>query len=257
MNKKNNTVATAKDSKTTNKNNNTNNIQQNNIVVTKVPTGKFISLAEKKKRREEREKQYETLRINCLKRRAKRMNLTEDQINEKIEELLKIIREPNTYSILIMFNKNDTDLIKQTLLNNKIKYKILSEGYGWIEGDQNVLNKVRELVVPGTKIYPYVKKKSAVLPKKHESKKKPMTKAEKKKLATEAKKARKKINIQAHFDHKLHATQQKEMRKEKLLRTLKNYEKFKNVPKKLSKKKRSKIIKMANKKTSNELKNAA
>lgn len=185
MNKNENTVATTQESQTTQK-------------VYKVPTGKFVSLEEKKKRKEAREQEYQNFRINALKRRAKRMGLNEEDTNKAVETLKKQLSTPNMYNILLLFNPDNINMIKEALKNEDISYKIISGNYAYIEGDQEVLDSIRSIVPPGTKVHPYVKKKPSVLqaqdpPKKE---KKPKNRASVRAAAKAARKARKAANIE-------------------------------------------------------------
>lgn len=175
----------------------------------KTPTGKVKTLKDKDALKKQREEDYINFRVNALKRRAKRMGLTEEQTKVKVEELLKQIKEPNNYMILIMFNPDNTAMLNEMLKNEGLAYAIQGRGYMWIEGEQDVLDIVRGFDIPGAKIHPYVKKKPPIIPL-HDFEKsdgktrinangkrvsmKKRTKAEKKALAKAAKKARKDAN---------------------------------------------------------------
>lgn len=231
----NNAVATTQESKTTQE-------SLNRTKVTKLPTGKVITKEEKEKRRKQHEEQYKTFRVNALKRRAKRMGLTDEQITEKVKELEAQLTEKNVYDILILFNPNNIGLIKESLLNNNIKFKIVSGNYGWLEGDQDVLAKIRELMPSDAKIHPYVKKKPPILQITPPAlnKKKPKTKAEKKNAAATAKTARKKKNIERCASRKKRVVNLLEKKRQKA-----------------SKKKGGTIVQMVHKKPSNSLKKAS
>jgi len=181
MSRKNFTVATTEDGKTT------------LTKIDKTPTGKVKTMKKKEELQKAREEQYKNFRINALKRRAKRMGLTDEQIAVKVKELEKQMASTNDYNILIMFNPNDFNLVKQALLNDNIAWKMLVSSYGFIEGDGELLADLRKLLPPSAKIYPHVKRKPPILPSQQPSGrgKKTRTKAEKKSLAAAAKKARK------------------------------------------------------------------
>ena len=181
MSRKNFTVATTEDGKTT------------LTKIDKTPTGKVKTMKKKEELQKAREEQYKNFRINALKRRAKRMGLTDEQIAVKVKELEKQMASTNDYNILIMFNPNDFNLVKQALMNDNIAWKMLVSSYGFIEGDAELLADLRKLLPPSAKIYPHVKRKPPILPSQQPSGrgKKTRTKAEKKSLAAAAKKARK------------------------------------------------------------------
>ena len=181
MSRKNFTVATTEDGKTT------------LTKIDKTPTGKVKTMKKKEELQKAREEQYKNFRINALKRRAKRMGLNDEQIAVKVKELEKQMASTNDYNILIMFNPNDFNIVKQALMNDNIAWKMLVSSYGFIEGDDELLADLRKLLPPSAKIYPYVKRKPPILPSQQPSGrgKKTRTKAEKKSLAAAAKKARK------------------------------------------------------------------
>ena len=181
MSRKNFKVATTEDGKTT------------LTKIDKTPTGKVKTMKKKEELQKAREEQYKNFRINALKRRAKRMGLTDEQTAVKVKELEKQMAASNDYNILIMFNPNDFNLVKQALMNDDIAWKLLVTSYGFIDGDDELLADLRKLLPPSAKIYPYVKRKPPILPSQQPSGrgKKTRTKAEKKNLAAAAKKARK------------------------------------------------------------------
>ena len=181
MSRKNFTVATTEDGKTT------------LTKIDKTPTGKVKTMKNKEELQKAREEQYKNFRINALKRRAKRMGLTDEQTAVKVKELEKQMAASNDYNILIMFNPNDFNLVKQALMNDDIAWKLLVTSYGFIDGDDELLADLRKLLPPSAKIYPHVKRKPPILPSQQPSGrgKKTRTKAEKKSLAAAAKKARK------------------------------------------------------------------
>ena len=169
-----------------------------NIAKDKTPTGKVKTLKDKEALKAAREEEYVNRRVNALKRRAKRMGLSEEQTNVKIEELKAQIKAPNNYDIVIMFNPADYDMVKQALMNDDITWKLLVTTYGFLEGDAEVLASLRKILPPKSKIYPHVKRKPNVLPTQPPRARgaKKRTKAEKKNLAKAAKTARKTLNRQ-------------------------------------------------------------
>lgn len=164
-----------------------------NVKKDKTPTGKVKTLKDKKALKKEREEQYKNFRIGALKRRAKRMGLSEEQTKVKIEELIKQIDTPNQYLVLVMFDAKDKDMNTQALKNEGIVWKMQGPTHFYIEADQDTLGTIRSIMTPGSKIHPYVKKKPPILPVQEQpkSKAKPKTKAEKKAAAKAAKNARK------------------------------------------------------------------
>lgn len=168
------------------------------IEKTNVPTGKVVTLEDKKKRGEAREKQYKEFRIAALKRRAKRMKLGDEETKAAVEKLIEQLNSPNNYYILLMYSKNNSKLIEEAVHNAELKVLFKSNEHMYLEGDDGVLKKIREIVPEHTQIHPYVKKHPPILKKEEDvpkEKKKPRTKAEKKALAKAAKKARKEENI--------------------------------------------------------------
>jgi len=191
----------------------------NTVEKTNVPTGKVTTLEDKKKRREEREKKYRDFRIKALQRRAARMKIPEEKVQELVEKLREQLDAPKQYTILCLFpTKTPTkkgeasvaNLAKQAILNNKIDYKLLLDGYAYIVGDASVLAKIREIMPNGVTIHPYAKKMDAVLPAKDPPKKtkKPSSKADKKSAALNAKIRRKQHNKLA-FKHRTEHKQAK------------------------------------------------
>lgn len=167
-----------------------------NIAKDKTPTGKVKTLKDKEALKAAREEDYKNFRVNALKRRAKRMGLSDEQTKVKIEELLKQMAAPTNYDIVIMFNPEDYDMVKQALMNDDITWKFLVTTYGFLDGDAEVLASLRKILPPKCKIYPYVKRKPNVLPTQPPRARgaKKRTKAEKKALAKAAKTARKALN---------------------------------------------------------------
>jgi hypothetical protein len=195
MSKKNFKVETAANGQTT-KQDTKHAFATVNIQNDKTPTGKVKTFKDKEAMKAAREEEYKNFRVNALKRRAKRMGLSDEQTKVKVEELLKQMAAPTNYDITIMFNPADYDMVKQALMNDDITWKFLVTTYGFLEGDAEVLASLRKILPPKCKIYPYVKRKPNVLPtqppRAREAKKR--TKAEKKALAIAAKKTRKALN---------------------------------------------------------------
>lgn len=137
---------------------------------TNVPTGKVKTAEDREKRRKAREKrrkareeQYKTFRVNTLKRRAKRMGLSKEDTEAKVKELLNQLDTPNSYSVLILFNPSDKDLVKQALLKEDLAWNLISDSHLFIDADQETLATIRSIMPPSAKIHPYVKKKKPVL----------------------------------------------------------------------------------------------
>jgi hypothetical protein len=210
MSRKNFKVATTEDGKTT------------IIKIDKTPTGKVKTLKDREKIKKEREEQYQNFRIAALKRRAKRIGLSEEDIKKKVEELKNQLDTPNSYDVLLFFHPDNAGLIKEALTKEGIMWKIMGgykqcDSYAYVEADQETLGTLREILPPGTKIHPYVKKKPPIIPL-HDFEKsrgntrvnangkwvsiKKHTKAEKKELAAKAKKARKAAKMAAYKNRK-------------------------------------------------------
>ena len=167
---KNTHVETAQKGQATNK-----NIQPEKVVTalkniddirknkSKVPTGKVTILKETEARKKAREEQYRNFRINALKRRCKRMGFDDEKTAQYVETLKKQLDAPKEYSILVMFSSKDGTMMKEALANAGINYKYHGDTYYSIDGDQNILAKIREIAPPGAKIHPYAKKMESVL----------------------------------------------------------------------------------------------
>lgn len=227
------------------------------IEKTNVPTGKVITLEDKKKRKEAREEAYRSFRIAALERRAARMGLTEEEISKAKEKLIAQLNEPNNYMILLLYSGTIRDsngkmnpigpMVEQAVLNNNLKWVMKSNSHMYIEGDASVLATIREIMPMGVKIHPYVKKKPVILPKEEPPKvmKIGHSKADRKAAAAKAKLARKAKNKSSANNRKKNkgkawAKVQKQI---KLLKT--------------KKERKAKIAHMSNKKASKSLKTAA
>lgn len=195
MSKKNFKVATTENGKTPKQNTSkTDHIfATTKITKDKTPTGKVKTMKDKEALRKEHEEQYKNFRINALKRRAKRMGLSDEQTEVKIKELISQIESPNQYHVLIWYNPADFDMMKQALKNEDLVVDMMTTTYLFITADTDTLATIRSIAPPSAKIYPYVKRKPPILPSSEPSGrgKKTRTKAEKKNLAAAAKKARK------------------------------------------------------------------
>ena len=187
MSRKNFKVATAENGETT------------LVKIDKTPTGKVKTLKDKEQIRKEREEQYKNFRINALRRRAKRMKMPDEQIEEKVKELIAQMDTPNSYNVLVLFNPNDKSLVVEALKNEGLVWKMMSNSHFFIDADQETLKTLREIMPPSAKIHPYVKKKPAILPVEEPPKKvkKPKNRASIHAAAKAAKKARKAAKMAA------------------------------------------------------------
>ncbi len=232
--KDNNTVDTAQKGQTANKiqsekvQNNLKKIQEiKNAKKDKTPTGKVIVISEKESTRKAREEQYRNFRINALKRRAGRMGLSEEEIEKAVKKLIEQMDAPKEYSILIMVakatrkkDKPDITMLKEALAKEGIKYAFCGDDFVSVNGNQDILAKIREIAPPSAKIYPYAKKMESVLPKVEYKKKKPSNNSKEK--ATAVKVARKEKNIRIHRSKKTG-----KVTKKIVLKTLSNVKKQK------------------------------
>lgn len=170
---KNNIVDTAQKGQTTTKNN--------------IPADKVKTLANATERRKEREEQFRNFRINALKRRCKRYGFDDEKTAKYVEALKKQMDAPKEYSILIIYTAKDFAAMKEAISNAKLSYKMASETYLYIDGNQNVLTKLREIAPPSAKIFPRAKKMESVIPKEErEVIKKPSANTAEKKTAAKA-----------------------------------------------------------------------
>lgn len=167
----------------------------------KTPTGKVITISEKESKRKAREEQYRNFRINALKRRAERMHLSKQEIEEAVKKLKEQMDAPKEYNILIMVAKPDVAMFKEALAKEGIKYAFCGDDFVSVNGNQDILAKIREIVPASAKVYPHAKKMESVLHKKEYTKtKKPSNNSKEKALA--AKIVRKEKNIRIHFNKK-------------------------------------------------------
>lgn len=196
--KDNNTVDTAQKGQTANK------IQSEkvqNAKKDKTPTGKVTVISEKESKRKAREEQYRNFRINALKRRASRMGLSEEEIEKAVKKLIEQMDAPKEYNILIMVIKPEIKMLKEALAKEGIKYAFCGDDFVSVNGNQNVLAKIREIAPTSAKIYPHAKKMESVLPKKEYIKTKKPSNNSKEKAAA-AKVARKEKNVRIHRNKK-------------------------------------------------------
>lgn len=226
------------------------------IEKTNVPTGKVTTLEDKKKRREEREQKYTTFRINALMRRAKRMKLSEDETKKAVNALIAQMKEPATYTILLMYAGSIRDnngkmnpinkMVEEIITNNGMSWLMKSDYHMYIEGDQETLKKLREILPSGVKIHPYVKKKPTILPIEEPPKhKKPRNKVAKKEMLKKKKLDKRKQSIEDNKNRKKRAGKAfaKVQKRIKLLAA--------------EKERKAKTVQMSNKKASTSLKKAA
>lgn len=148
---KNTSVDTAQKGQATKKNN--------------IPTGKVNTLANATERRKAREEQFRNFRIGALRRRCERMGFDEAKTEEYVNKLIEQLNAPKEYDILIMFSIKEGPMMRQALDNAKIKYKFNADTYFFVQGDQNILAKIREIAPPSAKIHPYARKMESIIPK--------------------------------------------------------------------------------------------
>ena len=187
---KNTQVETAQKSQATKKNN--------------IPTGKVKTLKSAEERRKTREEQFRNFRINALKRRCARMKYTEEQTEEFVKKLIEQMDAPKEYSILIMLSVKDNPMMNEALKKANITYKYHGDTYFSIDGNQEVLAKIREIAPPSAKIYPYAKKMESVLPKQEkEVIKKPTNNTAEKKAAANPKRPMHKTVKSTRYMHRM------------------------------------------------------
>ena len=196
------------------------------------PVGKVVVSKDTEDRKKAREKQYAAFRIAALKRRCERMKLSEKETNEYVEKLKKQLKEPNEYNILVKFNEKDVSLVKEALKNKNLTCKMFTDTYLYIDGNQDTLGVLREIMPSDAKIYPYAKKKDSVLPASNKKYSGYVAKntdksstAKYRRLTRKAEKLCKKFDdLKGHGNHKLDAELKKKKRlaaKRKLKKALK------------------------------------
>lgn len=153
--------------------------------------GQTATIIDKKTTGEEK---YRNFRINALRRRCKRYGMNEEQIEGLVKKLVEQLDSPKQYRILVMYNRNDAKLFEEALKNAEITYLFHADEYIYVDGNQTILNKIREIAPSSAKIYPYVKKMESVIPEQVKIKeKKPTNNTKAKKVAAKA--ARKAIKM--------------------------------------------------------------
>lgn len=196
---KNTQVETAQKSQATNKIN--------------TPTDKVKTLKSTEERRKTREEQFRNFRINALRRRCARMKYTEEQTEEFVKKLIEQMDAPKEYSILIMLSVKDGSMMKEALAKANITYKYHGDTYFSIDGNQEVLAKIREIAPPSAKIYPYAKKMKSVLPKQEkEVIKKPTNNTAEKKAAANPKRTMHKAVKSTRYFHRMQKGRYKNLR---------------------------------------------
>lgn len=178
----------------------------NNNKKSKTPTGKIVLMKETEARKKAREESYRTFRINALRRRCKRMGFDEEKTEELVKKLIEQMDAPKEYSILVMLDgckgkkipnpngegelfKSAGEQFKEDLEKKNIKYKYCGSTYFSLDGNQDVLAKIREIAPDGAKIYPYAKKMESVIYKEDREKvKKPTNNTAEKKTAAKSSK---------------------------------------------------------------------
>lgn len=161
--------------------------QATNEKTSKVPTGKVTLMKETEARKKAREEQYRSFRINALRRRCKRMKFDDEKTEELVKKLIEQLNAPKEYNILIMLNPDDGPMMKEALAKANIHYKYHGDTFFSLDGNQDVLAKIREITPPKAKIYPYAKKMESVISKEDREKvKKPTNNTAEKKAAAKA-----------------------------------------------------------------------
>lgn len=111
---------------------------------------------------ERREQNYVAFRVNALKRRCKRYGLSEEKTNAYVEKLKELLASPNTYDIYVFFPQKDYKMISAIVNKNidtKANDNIIMEYWMKFVGDNELLNKLREVLPDSAKIQPLVHKK--------------------------------------------------------------------------------------------------
>lgn len=147
--------------------------QKGQATIDKTPTGKVKTIKSAEERRKAREEQFRNFRINALKRRCKRLKMSDEEIEKYVKKLIEQMNAPNEYTIIVMLNKNDMKMMEEAVNNEGIKYTHRSPydekkpcgGYFAFAGTQETLAKIRGITPPNAKIHTYAKKAESVLPK--------------------------------------------------------------------------------------------
>ena len=175
-------------------------------------TGKVKTLKNAQERKKAREEQFRNFRINALRRRCKRMGLSDEKIEELVKKLIEQMNAPKEYDILVMVNPKDMAMLLEAMSKANIQYRYKGDTYVSIGGDQNVLAKIREIAPPGAKIFPYAKKMESVIPKQEPSEKKPSNNTTEKKKAANPKRAVGKAVKSAKYFHHMQKGRYKKLR---------------------------------------------
>lgn len=111
---------------------------------------------------ERREQNYVAFRVNALKRRCKRYGLSEEKTNAYIEKLKELLASPNIYDIYVFFPQKDYKMISAIVnkhIDTKANDNIIMEYWMKFVGDNELLNKLREVLPDSAKIQPLARKK--------------------------------------------------------------------------------------------------
>ena len=106
---------------------------------------------------ERREQNYVAFRVNALKRRCKRYGLSEEKTNAYVEKLKELLASPNTYDIYVFFPQKDYKMISAIVnkhIDTKANDNIIMEYWMKFVGDNELLNKLREVLPDSAKIQP-------------------------------------------------------------------------------------------------------
>ena len=131
----------------------------------KTPTGKIKTIKSAEERKKAREQEYRNFRINSLRRRCERYGFDKEKTEEYVKKLLEQLDAPKEYSILVFIAAKHSKMMNEALKNASINYKYCGATFFSIDGDKNVLDKLREIAPEGTKIHIYAKKMESVIPK--------------------------------------------------------------------------------------------
>ena len=249
---KNTQVETAQKSQATNKIN--------------TPTGKVKTLKSAEERRKTREEQFRNFRINALKRRCARYGFDEAKTDEYVEKLKKQMDTPKEYYILITFNqvyprkkmkdgevfKPDIEIFLDNIKDKNISYAYKGDSFVRIDGNKDILSKIREIAPHSAKIYPYAKKMESVIDEKPVKKeKKPTNNTPEKKATANPKRPMHKAVKSTRYMHHMQKGRYKNLREVFLAH--KRSKKHKATTVQMQNKKRSE----GSKKASKNLKKAA
>lgn len=204
----------------------------------KTPVGKVKSIKTAEQRRKEREENYRNFRINSLRRRCERYGFDKEKTEELVKKLIEQMNSPKEYFILIFISPKNFKMMNEALKNASIKYKYCGPTFFSIDGNQNVLAKLREIAPEGSTIHPYAKKMESVITEEDRKKKAHTNNTDEKRA--DAKKKRKNFNKKVRAVHKKHTLSYKKKKAEKA-----------------SKKKSGTTVQMTHKKPSESLKKAS